>query len=226
MAADAPDSGARLVHRLAVAVLIALALYVVIDAVLGLLPPHYSLISNAESDYGVGPYGWLMDVNFVLRGLLSVALAWALALSLSGRGGAGKIVGLVLVVVWGAASFLLAFFPTSLEGHPLTPSGAVHLILAAIAFTAVAIGESILTGRLRALAGAVVRVRLLTVLNVGAWLYFVLKVLGSAIAKHPVLAHLDGLTERLFLLCVLGWLAAVAAGLMRQPVAASEASPT
>ena len=55
--------------------------YVAIDCVLALADPQYSLIRNAESDYGVGPNALLMDVNFLLRGVFSVAAAIAIALT-------------------------------------------------------------------------------------------------------------------------------------------------
>ena len=43
--------------------------YVAIDVVLRFLRPAYSLLYNAESDYGRGPWYWLMDFNFLLRAL-------------------------------------------------------------------------------------------------------------------------------------------------------------
>ena len=40
--------------------------YVGIDVLLRFLQPHYSLVYNAESDYGRGPWSWVMDLNFLL----------------------------------------------------------------------------------------------------------------------------------------------------------------
>ncbi len=60
--------------------------YVGIDVLLRLLRPRYSLIYNAESDYGRGPWYWVMDLNFLLRCALSLALpSPALCRRLSGR---------------------------------------------------------------------------------------------------------------------------------------------
>lgn len=103
-------SARRLVRALALAALCGLVAYAAIDAALNFLPPHYSVISNAESDYGVGPYGWLMDANFVLRGLLSLAVAVAAAVAgaavrpAGARRRAGGSVGLALLALWGIAS--------------------------------------------------------------------------------------------------------------------------
>jgi len=37
--------------------------YVAIDVVLRFLRPGYSLLYNAESDYGRGPWYWVMDLT-------------------------------------------------------------------------------------------------------------------------------------------------------------------
>ena len=205
--------------------MIALLVYAAIDIVLGVLPPHDSIISNAESDYGVGPYGWLMDVNFLLRGVLSVAAA-AVLVRLRGAGGgdAGRLAGALLIALFGVCSGLLAFFPTSLEGQPVTPAGALHLLFAGIAFLAVTVGESVITPALRADARLSGRGVLLVVLDVAAWVFLLLEFLALRHAGHGGLGHLDGLFERLFLLAVLGWLFATAQGLIGTPAPGPERS--
>jgi hypothetical protein len=55
-------------------VIAGIILYVVLDAIIQALPPHDSPITQAESDLGVGPYGWLMSLNFVVRGLVALAV--------------------------------------------------------------------------------------------------------------------------------------------------------
>jgi hypothetical membrane protein len=57
--------------------LIGIVFYIVLDVVMQMLPPHYSL-RQAESDLAVGPYGWIMNINFVIRGLLSAAIILAI----------------------------------------------------------------------------------------------------------------------------------------------------
>jgi hypothetical protein len=70
--ASGPHAEARARH------LVGIAFYVLVDAVLNFLAPHHGLVSQPESDYAVGPYGFLMSANFVLRGLFSLALVTAL----------------------------------------------------------------------------------------------------------------------------------------------------
>ncbi len=62
-----------------------LILYLVIDTVAQILPPHYSPIRDAESDLAVGPYGFLMTVNFVNRGVLSILFLTGISLMTSNR---------------------------------------------------------------------------------------------------------------------------------------------
>ena len=54
------------------------AVYLAIDVLLAFLRPKYSLLYNAESDYGRGPWYWVMDLNFLLRCALSLAACLAL----------------------------------------------------------------------------------------------------------------------------------------------------
>jgi uncharacterized protein DUF998 len=81
--------------------------YVAIDVILRFLRPGYSLLYNAESDYGRGPWYWVMDVNFPLRCALSLALVGALSQVVRPDGRTRA--GLVPLVVWSVCSGLLAF---------------------------------------------------------------------------------------------------------------------
>jgi hypothetical membrane protein len=199
--AVAPASGAdrwtSTLGRVAVAGVI---VYVGIDVLLRFLRPDYSLLYNAESDYGRGPWYWVMDLNFLLRGALSVAIVLALprAARLDDRGRGG----LLLVAIWAGCSALLAFFADDVEGQPLTGSGIVHLALAFIAFPCVAIGtvllsSNLVSGQSRRSAAAV----LLAVSVAGA---AALLLLATAFGhKHAP----GGLYERIFLGLELLWIA-------------------
>ncbi|HEY7356765.1 MAG TPA: DUF998 domain-containing protein, partial [Ktedonobacterales bacterium] len=65
-AVSAPSQSAKQGAALALLTIVGIALYVVLDVIAQLLPPHYNPISQAESDLAVGPYGWIMAINFVL----------------------------------------------------------------------------------------------------------------------------------------------------------------
>jgi hypothetical membrane protein len=163
------------------------------------LRPDYSLLYNAESDYGRGPWYWVMDLNFVLRGVLSAAVVIAFPRArLDGRGRAG----LILITVWAACSALLAFFADDLEGQPVTGSGLVHLALAFVAFSCVTIGTILLSSNLwsdpsrRSFAATLLALSL-----AGA---AALLLLSTAVGhKHAP----GGLYERIFLGIELLWIA-------------------
>jgi hypothetical protein len=193
-------AGARLLASSALAGVIA---YVAIDALLAFLRPSYSLIYNAESDYGRGPWFWVMDVNFLLRCALSLAVVGALALVTRPDGLARG--GRVLLVIWAVCSGLLAFFADDLEGQPLTGSGVVHLALAFIAFLCIAVGTILISSSLRSdpawrSAGAT----LLAVSAAGAAAFLLL---GTAFGREHAPG---GLYERIFLGLQLLWIALAA----------------
>ena len=134
---------AKPLARLALA---GVAVYVAIDILLTFLRPAYSLLYNAESDYGRGPWFWVMDLNFLLRCALSLAIAAALYRVVRPDGRIRG--GLALLVTWAVCSGLLAFFADDPEGTPQHGSGIVHLVLAFIAFTAITIGTILISASL------------------------------------------------------------------------------
>jgi hypothetical membrane protein len=188
------------------------AVYVAIDVLLAFLRPGYSLLYNAESDYGRGPWYWVMDINFLLRCALSLAIAGALyrVVRLDGRTRSG----LALLVTWAICSGLLAFFADDPEGTPQHGSGIVHLILAFIAFTCITIGTILISASLMSdPAWRPAAPVLLTISVAGAVAYLLL---GTA-AKHH---HAPGgLYERIFLGLELVWIVIAAIAIARRPPA-------
>ena len=175
--------------------------YVAIDVALVFLRPHFSVLHNAESDYGSkGRYAWLMDLNFVLRCALSLAAVRALALTVPQSNRLRLALG--LLAVWAAASGLLAFFPDDPVGtpeHGLAPR--VHLALAGVAFFAVAVGTRLATRALSREPRWRPVIVPLAVLSWGAFLPVIL--LGKA---HLRVHSLGGLWEKVFLGVELAWL--------------------
>ena len=186
-------------QRWSEAVVVGTAIYVLIDVALVFLRPQFSVLHNAESDYGsAGRWGWVMDVNFLLRALIGLTLIGALSLAASRSG--TLTVALGLLALWAVGSGLLAFFPDDPAGTPLRTSGRIHLALAAVAFGAM-IAASFVT--LRALRRDArfdpVRMRL----RVLAWAGVVaILLVGKAGFHHH---SLGGLWEKIFLACELGW---------------------
>jgi hypothetical membrane protein len=186
-------------EQLAAAAIAGIVLYVAVDVALVFLRPHFSVLHNAESDYGSkGPYAWLMDANFVLRCLLSLAVVHALALG----GGSPRLrLGLVCLATWSFASALLAFFPDDPVGTRTHGPAEVHLVLAGIAFVAVVIGTRSATRALRTDPTWRPMIGPLALLSWGALVPIVL--LGRA---HLRPHSLGGLYEKLFLAMELAWL--------------------
>jgi len=85
--------------RLALIAAAGVLLYLLIDILLAFLRPDVNLIHNAESDYGVGAYSWLMDINFLLRCGLSLAAARAILSQTSSVG--GLRLGTGFLMAWG-----------------------------------------------------------------------------------------------------------------------------
>jgi hypothetical protein len=194
-----------------------IVLYVVLDVVAQLLPPHYSPIRQAESDLGVGPYGWIMSVNFVLRGILTAGAAILVAAAFPADARPRAAVGCLWAFAVGSA--LLAFFPTDiLDDRRLVPNpvptahGDLHLLVAALAFAAAAVGVLWLSLVLpRAEALRAVRTPALVLAS--------LAVLAVVLLRSAGRHHWGGLDERLFLAATLAWLGTVAWTVGRHPTA-------
>ncbi|HLJ34724.1 MAG TPA: DUF998 domain-containing protein [Ktedonobacteraceae bacterium] len=189
---------------LALVTIIGIIVYVVIDVVAQLLPPHYNAITQPESDLAVGPYGFLMTINFVIRGVLSLALLIGLtrALSKEGRSEFGR----VLLSIWSVGAFLLALFPTDIAGQKLTLHGLIHLLVAFIAFVSVAVGELLLSLRFAA------DERWQTVRNPTVTIAFVTLIALFLLffGTFAGLNGIGGLLERVFLGLALLWILVVA----------------
>jgi hypothetical membrane protein len=205
-------SRARLLARLTLA---GVAVYVAIDVLLAFLRPQYSLLYNAESDYGRGPWFWVMDINFLLRCALSLAIAGALyqVSRLDGRTRAG----LALLVTWAVCSGLLAFFADDPEGTPQHGSGVVHLILAFIAFTCITIGVILISASLLADPAWRPAAPVLLAISIAGALAYLL--LG---APHKHYHAPGGLYERIFLGLQLLWIAVAAIAIARRTPAARQ----
>jgi Protein of unknown function (DUF998) len=191
-------------------------IYAVVDVVLHLLPPHYNPISDAESNLAVGPFGWIMNLNFLGR----AAMTFCLIAAVNGTGPASGLrrTGTGLLAVGGVCSGILAFFSTDVHaaGTPgpriSTVEGAIHLYVSGLGFLAAMAAFVLLTlwirtsPKLRTAYPAALAFTLLA----GAGLAS----LGLAIALAP---ELLGLAERICLVGILGWAFAVCAAI-RRPV--------
>ena len=197
-----------------------IALYLILDAVAQSLPPHYSPISQAESDLAVGPYGYVMAVNFINRGVLSLCFLFALALTANSSDMMSHVFrrGGWLFGVWSVGALLLAAFPTDVPATPVSWHGAVHLVVAILAFVGGAFGALYLsmgmTGN-RPLARARAVALPLSYLAV---VLCAVELLGSFVLPGAY-SDYGGLIERLFLASVLVWIGGVSLVMVRSPKA-------
>ncbi len=188
-----------------------IAIYIVLDIVAQLLPPHYSPIRQAESDLGVGPYGWVMDINFVVRGVLSLAFVYGLYRAWPRTLGAPRV-SLALIGAWGVGAFVLAVSPADVSG-PATLHGTVHDVTAFLAFLLVTLG---ILGVSRAMPDVVPWRSIRPYAQaIGVLTAIALVVLFVGTGIPTVERHLFGLLERIFLGLALLWMLAVAIGLLR-----------
>jgi Protein of unknown function (DUF998) len=193
-----------------------LILYVLLDIVAQILPPYYNPIRTAESDLAVGPYGYIMTLNFLNRGILSLLFLYALTKTIHSPGGFETSnarrqfkIGTIIFGVWGVGAILLAIFPTDVPATPISWHGAIHGVLALPVFIGGAIGAVILSlqfGKSRILRSAKPASLSIAVLS-AVLLIIVVPTLTTSIG---------GLTERLFLGSVLLWVGFVSVYLIRQ----------
>jgi hypothetical membrane protein len=98
-----------------------------------LLEPNYSQIADHVSDYAVGPYGLLQDINFWITGVLLLCFSGGLRAGLQDGGWTARV-GPGLVAIAGVMAILVGVFVTDLEGAPTTVHGTFHTAFSFIAF--------------------------------------------------------------------------------------------
>ena len=185
--------------------------YIVIDVALQAASPHYSPVSDAESNLAVGPFGWVMQANFASRAVMSGCLVGAIWLT--GSSSSRKSIGLALVALAGICSLALVFAaadinrPGEFGMTPRTLVGAVHVVFASAGFIGILIGMLLLLPWVSQTLRGPIPAIFLAVAVAG------LLSLGASLAFYPQVA---GLAERLCLLGILGWVFFVSLGVRRQ----------
>jgi hypothetical membrane protein len=193
--------------KLASFTIVGIVIYILMDILVQLLPPHYNPLIQAESDLAVGPYGYIMNINFIVRGLLSIALILSICHSADQK--YRTRIGIGFLSIWGICSLLLAFFNTDIFSFSqpnvhLTFHGKMHLILAAIAFICAPIGQILVTISFRKMPLLNSFIIPSIILSLFTLLSFIIMV--PIDMKTPYL----GLTERIFIGFTLLWFLVVA----------------
>lgn len=139
--------GAGRDHLLFGAVMICTILFVLLEVVVQLLPPHYSLLSQSESDLAVGPYGFLMAFGFAIGGVLLLLFLVGFVHVISKD--AQSRSGLILLGIAAICKLILAFASTDLTARPHTLHGTIHALAAVVSFFCGALGILLLACTLR-----------------------------------------------------------------------------
>ncbi len=211
------------VRRRYAVVLVGIVLYVILDAVAQLLPPHYNPISQAESDLAVGPFGYVMTINFLNRSILSFAFLFAFSgtIRLFGENGAQYRRGFFLLGARSVGSLLLAVFPTDVPSTPVSWHGAIHLVVAVVTFLTGAFGTLALSINMKG-NQTLRKVRQFALpIAVLAVVFCILELLAPFFAPR-LATHFGGLFERIFLGTMLAWTTAISVYILKnepKPVA-------
>ena len=103
----------------------------------------YAARSHMISDYGVGPYGWVMSTCFVALGCGVVMLV--LGLWRSGPGSRVARIGTVLLGIAAIGLVVSAIFPTDLPGGPRTRAGEIHTVSFLVNIGSIILGTALLS---------------------------------------------------------------------------------
>lgn len=161
---------------------------------LHLAPTRYSPVRNAVSEYGIGRYGRWYRAQAACTGVAAFLLAGALR---------RPALVLALLVVVGVARLAIGRYTTDAlgGGGEATRAGGVHLLLAAVAFTAApwaAVALKRPEGGQPALGWAMAACALATMVFL----------------RNPPLRRWFGAVERCYYVTMLAWLALVAVRLL------------
>jgi hypothetical protein len=210
IATAAPGRPPHRRSRLLAAGVLAGPLFVVTFLVEGVLRDAYDPIRHPVSSLALGPSGWVQVLNFLVTGLLALALAAGLRRSL--RPGPGWRWGPILVGVWavgliGAGVFVtdpVSGYPPGTPAQPQQPSwhGILHdLVFSLPAFIALAAACFVMArafGKRRAPAWAA-----FSALSGIAFLVFFF-LASAGFSQAPGLVATAGLWQRLAV--AVGWL--------------------
>jgi hypothetical protein len=194
-----PDTTAAILAAVAVA---AVAAGTVSLVWVNFLPTGHRPMVDAVSDYGASPYRFFYRVTVISLGIGALLLLIALA-----HGTGVSKGGLMWLGVYGVTRIAIAFFPTDVDEQTVTTTGRIHLLLAAVAFTAIAFAAVDLTPALGDEPGWDAN-RLIDGLH---WAV-VVTAIGTGVARVvlPLRRTVFGLVERLLYAATIAFLLTVA----------------
>jgi hypothetical protein len=121
-------------------------------------------------------------------------------------------------------ALLLAVFPTDVPSTPVSWHGAIHLLVATIAFLGGAFGALALSLRMKGSPQLENVRRFALPIAILAVVFCLLELLGPFVVPRLV-THFGGLFERLFLGTTLVWIAAISAYMLKNDARVTTETP-
>jgi hypothetical protein len=178
---------------------------VILFASAWLLPAvsEYSLLGDTMSELVLGRYGFIQTIAFLVAGVGTLGLAYAIRQLTKGTW--GSLVGPLLVGLYGLGAILVAIFPTdqvvtATEVWAQSTTGIIHTLAALISFLGMIIGMFFLTRTFALLPAWRPLARLLVFVQAGALALFIVQGEGPLV----------GLLQRLLVAVISVWIILVA----------------
>jgi hypothetical protein len=164
---------------------------------------EYSLVGDNMSELVLGRYGFIQTVAFLVAGVGTLGLAYAIRQLTKGTW--GSLVGPLLVGLYGLGAILVAIFPTdrvdtAADVWTQSTLGMIHVFVAMFSFLGMIIGMFILTRTFALLPAWRPLTRLLVYIQVVALALFIVQGEGPLV----------GLLQRLLVAVISGWIILVA----------------
>lgn len=204
--------GASRLHLLFGAVIVGIVLVVLLEVHVQLLPPHYSPLSQSESDLAVGPYGFLMALGFAVGGMLLLLFIAGFVRAVPKE--AQSRSGLILLGIAALCKLIIALAATDLTARPHTIHGTIHALAAVVSFFCGALGILLLARALRHDAHVRPSPRFLLGLA-SVTLVWTVIVIGTLVVSSQI--GVWGLLERIATGLHLVWVLLVSLGLWNHP---------
>jgi hypothetical protein len=171
-----------------------------IEIIAQILPPHYSPLSQSESDLAVGPYGYLEAINFFLRGTISLAFLYCLTQRIPEI--SQSRVGQSLLGLSAIGKLIIAFVATDLTTPPQTTHGYIHAFVALASFLLGGLGDLLIARALQGKTGIFPNQKWLVWLT-ALTLVWAVVVIGTVAVSDKT--GVWGLFERIYTVLFLAW---------------------
>jgi hypothetical protein len=202
-----------IINKIPMLSIILIGLYIVIELAVQLLPPHYSPISQPESLLTIGPYGYLMTINFVIRAIFSLLIVLVLVKGVTSESMPKFRGSLILFGIWGACSLLLAAFPADLTIKPTTLNGNVHSYATFAAFLCGGFSAFTLSNDFKKEKELVTLSRFTFPIGIACIVFAAITIVTAVLPESMFNAW--GLIERVFIALMLTWILLLAINLRK-----------